>query len=381
MRILFYLPNISNYQDRAKTFALVAKYIERVILVAGVKDAEISGELPNNFTLTGVNDNKKSSGFSAKLFFIYRLIKNEKIDALHDTFASLWPLYFLKKLMNVTIFSSFYCLNAWRLRNVWPDVKFYHSLTDANARMMWYGKFTEFIASILADVVVLQAPGLIERFKEDYSVSDNKIGYLENSVDVDFWKREKSIEVSETGEPVNLVFFGASSMSRGLNCLLDTVVGLKEKNIKCFLNLVGPVNNDEKDILFRQLTEKNIERNIILHGMCDKTKAKKTLETSDIFVYQSINDGSPRTVIEAMSLGVPIIASKHPGIDILDVDRKYVKFTEFSETQKIVSFIEDYITNKAAWIETANACAKHIRESFSCEEAAKKYAAFYNRVK
>ena len=103
----------------------------------------------------------------------------------------------------------------------------------------------------------------------------------------------------------------------------------------------------------------------------------KAHQEHDIFLYQSDYDGSPRSVIEALSSGIPAIIAHHPGTDVLDPEGKYIAFTDYSDVDTILKNIEDYIANPAKWIKRAETGRNIIIENFSTKVVAKKYFEFY----
>jgi glycosyltransferase involved in cell wall biosynthesis len=333
-------------------------------------------QLPLNLKIIDLSKHKGSClpGIMGRCLKIRKIIKEENIDILYDSFASLWPLYILKNSLNIKVFTSLYCLNAWRLRNVWKDLKLSNVLSDSNARMMFYGRWIESFISKNADSIILQAPGLIPRFKEDYEISDEKLKYLTNSVDTAFWQRKEKYKSTDKSDRINLVFFGAASFSRGLFCLLDVLKNFTEKKSNVMLSFVGPIDNNDKDKMNRFLLDNNLMSNVILHGKCSPSEVIDKLSGLDLFIYQTINDGSPRTVLEAMSLGVPMIVSNHPGIEILDPEKEYLHFTDFADIDHIVELIAEFTDNKELWFKKAEKAAKYAADNFSCSKAAEKYA-------
>jgi glycosyltransferase involved in cell wall biosynthesis len=71
----------------------------------------------------------------------------------------------------------------------------------------------------------------------------------------------------------------------------------------------GPVNKP-----WRRLANKfGVDNRIIWHGWLDKDKAVKIMQQSDLFCITSLSDLTSTVTLEALSLGLPIIALNHCG--------------------------------------------------------------------
>jgi glycosyltransferase involved in cell wall biosynthesis len=78
----------------------------------------------------------------------------------------------------------------------------------------------------------------------------------------------------------------------------------------------------EKESL-EQLAEKlGVAQQVRFYGSIDHDKTLALLKASDVFVLNSIYEGLPHTVIEAMACSVPVVATQIRGTDeVLDDDR------------------------------------------------------------
>ena len=78
----------------------------------------------------------------------------------------------------------------------------------------------------------------------------------------------------------------------------------------------GPNENRCKKLV----KELKLSDNVVFKGFCDREEIKRSLNSADIFVHHSITDknsnqeGIPNSIIEAMSMEMPILSSFHGGI-------------------------------------------------------------------
>lgn len=91
----------------------------------------------------------------------------------------------------------------------------------------------------------------------------------------------------------------------------------------------------EKENLERLATEKGISDRV--HFLGFRTDVKELMKISDIFLFTTLQEGMPRSMMEAMACGLPCVASKIRGnVDLLDEGkggylREVTDVTGFSE--------------------------------------------------
>ena len=120
---------------------------------------------------------------------------------------------------------------------------------------------------------------------------------------------------SNSRDKLNIVFTGRIIEDKGIYELINAVNYLPEKcKKKIILNIYGkidihnPSSINEKD--FMKLIDYPY---IKWHGF--KNQIKKHLINSDIFCFPSYREGLPKSIIEAMAIGRPIITTNAPGCD------------------------------------------------------------------
>ena len=164
----------------------------------------------------------------------------------------------------------------------------------------------------------------------------NKVYFLNNGFNLDL-----KIKTKRNREQITYV--GRIEKAKGSYELLDAFLETKDFKINRQLTLIG-------DCLDNKLIEKiNSSENIKWVGRKSRDFVLKTLRESICLCLPSYSEGMPYVVIEAMSLGTPVIASKVGGlIDLLGEDYKLFidSISKKSIFKKIVSLNSTSLLNK-----------------------------------
>jgi len=110
--------------------------------------------------------------------------------------------------------------------------------------------------------------------------------------------------------PLKLIWSGIHVSRKALPLVLKALSRLPE-HVKWHLDIIGLGPMTER---WKKLSSKlNIDRNCTWHGWLSRDKAIETMSEADIFVFPSLHEGMPTVVIEALSIGLPVICLDHCG--------------------------------------------------------------------
>lgn len=170
---------------------------------------------------------------------------------------------------------------------------------------------------------------------------------LQNGIDVekyiysDVMRREVRNELGLNDEKV-LGHVGALKKVKNQEFLIELISCLRDKGYK--LVLVG--DGDDKEKLIIKAKELKCYDSIIFTG--NRTDVNRILQAMDVFVMPSFFEGIPMALIEAQSIGLPIIAS-----DTINGNVKINENVEFVSLDK----------NKESWIDIIEKnIENHIKE-------------------
>ncbi|MFC1746001.1 glycosyltransferase family 4 protein [Candidatus Riflebacteria bacterium] len=125
---------------------------------------------------------------------------------------------------------------------------------------------------------------------------------IANGVDTDYFQPDKPNHFTRKGR---ICCVGRLHPNKGQRTLLQAMQILLKNSIDYELHLVGE-GPDEK-ILKKTVVELGISRKVFFHGFLHDVRP--VLNRCDIFILPSLNESLPLSALEALSMGLKIIAS------------------------------------------------------------------------
>lgn len=132
-----------------------------------------------------------------------------------------------------------------------------------------------------------------------------KIHVLTNSIYIP----QQAVIQEQTG--VNVLFLGVLIQRKGVTDLLQAVKklvdGKKLEGIHVRFHIGG--TGQEEEALKQYVRENQLDGYVDFLGWVDGETKKKVMETNQIFILPSYNEGLPIAILEAISYGMPVIAT------------------------------------------------------------------------
>ncbi|MGF6329981.1 glycosyltransferase involved in cell wall biosynthesis [Pseudomonas sp. BS3782 TE3695] len=122
----------------------------------------------------------------------------------------------------------------------------------------------------------------------------------------------KRIEDFETSTPHIVLTGNMQGKMKGHDTLLNALAIIHKKGIKAKLTIIGYGNNEP---LYRKMcADLNLENFVTFTGkMASGEPIRRILDTADLFVLPSRQEGLPRALLEAMARALPAIATRVGG--------------------------------------------------------------------
>lgn len=137
---------------------------------------------------------------------------------------------------------------------------------------------------------------------------------VENGVDLTIWQ-PKSPDAAAS-PTLRLIFIGRLISLKALDIVLEAIVrASKHQAISLEIVGDGPMLQ-----IWQNLTERlGLEPTVKFSGFLSQSECARRLQTADVFVMPSLHDCGGAVVLEAMAVGLPVIATAWGGpLDYLD---------------------------------------------------------------
>jgi glycosyltransferase involved in cell wall biosynthesis len=154
-------------------------------------------------------------------------------------------------------------------------------------------------------------------------------------------------ETFEYREPTRaakqLVYVGRLAGEKGLPVLFESLAMLTEQGLDLHLTLLGDgeVRGDLEALA--KLT--GIADRVTFAGFVDQPTIRQTLRDSDVFVLPSFAEGIPVSLMEAMAIGIPVIATYVGGVPELVVDGETGLVVHPSDPMSLADAIARYASD------------------------------------
>ncbi len=383
IHVVFFIPNSNTYVDRIKTLKAAAELVGKITVLVGVDDCLEKIENSEVFFMKSVGF-KPGDRFGNILKASRQVASLNDVDVIHDTFGNLMITFITQRLKDdrPVLLSSFYALDRWRINHVWKNqgYKIKDLIFTRSGLRMYLGALSQYFMARLSDFVILQAEGLVEPYTESVGMANSSVKVITNSVDTNYWTPLPKRVNNDCKDILKLVFVGGLDDSHGLFPILKVLHRLIGENYKIKMNVITKPGIGEIARVEEFIQNHSLQSHVIMETGLSREQMRDRYRSADCLIYQTINDGSPRVVAEALSCGVSVIASKHPGIEVLDDGKEFIKFTLFSDEIAIANEIKQFI-NKPDLLKISSVLGRNrMIDKFHIDVVGKEYACLYKTI-
>lgn len=226
-----------------------------------------------------------------------------------------------------------------------------------------------------SDVIISAVKGVQDVLKEKYGITS----ILINETGADIVDEIINKQNGET-ELLKIIWIGKFDFRKQLPLALRTIAAVNQKDIELHICGTGNVN----DVKFvKELAVKlGIQKQCHWYGNVDHGKIYGLMATSDLLFFTSIMEATSTVVLEAISVGLPVLCHNLSGFGPLI--REFGGWTiEASTPEKSVldfaNIIEFLHNNPEEIRKKSQECLRH-RKELSWESKAKKVVSIYQEV-
>ena len=173
-----------------------------------------------------------------------------------------------------------------------------------------------------------------------------------------------------------MVYVGRLSSEKGIPILFESLGKLKEQNYDVELTLLG--DGEDRDFLENLAKEKGIEDRVVFGGFVDQATITEILRASDIFVLPSFAEGIPVALMEAMAIGIPVIATYVGGVTELVVDQITGQVVFPSDANGLSEAIARYVDDPEFCRVVSRNAREKVAAEFNIEDQVDKLAELFS---
>lgn len=188
-----------------------------------------------------------------------------------------------------------------------------------------------------ADMGIVTSSWQRELVIKQYNVEPSKIKVIPNYVVTDVFKPHP-----ETQKKYDLIFVGRAGNQKNIGNLLKAIHYLKTKNRNVSLLMVGGCcyDNEIKEIVNHYALD------VIFKGNVSSFDLPDIINQAKVFILPSYYEGHPKTLLEAMSCGLPCIGSDVNGIKE-DIEHMKTGFLCRTDHENIANAIETVLSDES----------------------------------
>jgi len=182
------------------------------------------------------------------------------------------------------------------------------------------------------DIFIFQSSKMKEDFLDFFEFVDNKkFKVISNGVEIPKLKRST---IYSQGE-LKFLLVGSFKFQKGYDIFFNAIAGLSKKllSMSSFTICGDGVLQDD----FREIADRQNYRNIYFKGMTDPTEYYKSCH---VYILSSRFEGFSNSLIEALSYGLPSIASDCPGPNSEIINSSNGMLFKNEDSQELANKIE-----------------------------------------
>ncbi|NHI94821.1 MAG: glycosyltransferase [Candidatus Lokiarchaeota archaeon] len=226
-------------------------------------------------------------------------------------------------------------------------------------------KILEKFSLISADQIEIASKRDLYYLKKNLKLKNKNININPNFVDINLFKNKdlKKLENS-------IVYVGRLEKQKNLFSLINAI-----SNTKFELHLIGEGNLKEE--LIKHAQQKN--SNVIFEGYIVNEEIPNFINKFEVFILPSYYEGMPKSLIEAMACGLPVIGTRVKGIKELIYNNKNGILCDL-DSNSIKKAIINLMENQELKKRLGKNASLFIKDNFSFEKIYKNEIIILNKM-
>lgn len=246
-----------------------------------------------------------------------------------------------------------------------------------------------------ANIFISISPALTKAYTLS-GMSINRLRKVPNSVDINKFcpvdSTERSVLRKRLGYKENaiiILFVGGIIKRKRIDLLIKSFSQFKNHYNNAILLLLGPIPSNSHKEHSRHYSEylemgkliNDLEIKEYIHFLGVKDNVDEYMKISDLFLFLSQNEGLPNVLLEAMSVGLPVVTLKIPGITEYLIRKNYSgMIVDEDNPYKIFLEMDNLFKNHNLYKKISINSRKTILNKFTHDVIDKEYEKIYKEI-
>ncbi len=190
--------------------------------------------------------------------------------------------------------------------------------------------------------IVVSPSKSLARYFEMYLLR-RPIVVLPNILDVDFFSPASARK--NTNKDQTLIYMGRLSYEKNVKGVIDAASLIIQKHPNTKLVLIG--DGGERGILDAYIKQKGIQTNTTITGFIHGQELVDRMREGDVFLTASKSENMPLALMEAMAVGLPIVATRSLGLEEMFEDGGNAFLTPPDDPKKMAEKTIELLSDQA----------------------------------
>jgi len=308
------------------------------------------------------------SPFKIHQIYVNKLLKSLKFDFdlihLHGTLMPVEPVF------NNSLPVVFTSHGASKKKLDFMEAKTLHFFIVKLLRNHLFKLEQEIVEK--SDMLTAVSNSCADEFRAYHSIK-KEITIVHNGVDTNFFVPSKN-----RSNLRSVIYTGRFEVFKGLSDLIECsgIVCKKYPDVKFILVGSGTI----LDSLKKQVSKLKLENNIIFTGSLSKSQIIEYYQNATIFVLPSYREGFPTSLMEAMSCGIPSIATNVEGSAELIKDSENGLLVPQKNPEKLAESVIYLLENEEFRNKIGANARNHIVKNYDWEKITDGFEKLYHRL-
>ncbi len=206
---------------------------------------------------------------------------------------------------------------------------------------------------------------------EKLGIDPDKILVIHNGTDTDTF-----VPCGKEKNNNQILWIGRFTPGKGVEYLIDAFNILLKEYPDFKLLMIG--RGHLKENIEQKIRDLNLSKNIIIREFIPNSELPEIYQNSDIFVLPSLNEGVPRTILEAMACGIPVVCTELP--QLVDVVDGCGLLVPVKDSQALAEGILRIISDRDLAQKFGRNGRDKVVENYSWEDTVKKTVQLYEEL-